>query len=153
VVIVTLSAPRASDSPFAEVVAPPRLMADSNANVVAAMKEFGVPKVVILQAFGVGDSWPNMHCVLRLLMGKSNMSYQYDDHNAVDKEVRTSDVGFVLVRPVRLVEGEAREVKVWPNAGKGVPLMASITRQSVANWLVKAAESSEWDNSSPVIAN
>src|SRR5690348_1288262 len=35
VVIVTLSAPRATDSPFAAVTSPPRLMADSTANVVA----------------------------------------------------------------------------------------------------------------------
>ena len=92
VVIVTLNAPRASDSPFAAPIAPPRLMADCNANVVTAMKEFGVRKTVILQAFGVGDSWVNLHCVLRLLMKTSNMSYQYDDHNETEREVRASGV-------------------------------------------------------------
>jgi hypothetical protein len=65
-------------------------MADSNANVVAVMKEFRTPKIVIMQAFGVGESWPNMHWVLRLLMKKSNMIYQYDDHNLVAKETKAS---------------------------------------------------------------
>ncbi|KAH7392332.1 putative TrkA-N domain dehydrogenase [Phaeosphaeria sp. MPI-PUGE-AT-0046c] len=153
VVIVTLSAPRANDSPFAAVVTPRRLMADSTANVVAVMKEFGTPKIVIMQAFGVGESWTNMSCVLQLLMSKSNMIYQYDDHNLVAKETKASGMTHVFVRPSRLVEGEATEIKEWANDGKGVPMMASINRGSVAKFLVQAAESGEWDNTAPVITN
>ncbi|PIG79999.1 TrkA-N domain dehydrogenase [Aspergillus arachidicola] len=153
VVIVTLSAPRASDSPFAAPISPPRLMADCNANVVSAMKELGVKKVVILQAFGVGDSWKNMNCALQLLMKKSNMIYQYEDHNHTDREVRASGVNFVLVRPSRLVDTDVQDVKLWPQDGKGVPLMASTSRVSVARWLVDAAESNDWDNTAPVITN
>lgn len=153
VVIVTLSAPRASDSPFAAPISPPRLMADCNANVALAMKEFGVKKVVILQAFGVGNSWKNMNCALQLLMKKSNMIYQYEDHNHTDREVRASGVDFVLVRPARLVDTDAQNVKLWPQDGKGVPLMASISRVSVACWLVDAAERNDWDNTAPVITN
>jgi hypothetical protein len=37
-------------------------MADATANVVAIMKEPRMPRIVIMQAFGVGESWPNMHC-------------------------------------------------------------------------------------------
>ncbi|CAL00317.1 flavin reductase [Aspergillus awamori] len=155
VVIVTLNAPRASDSPFAAPISPPRLMTDCNSNVLAAMKEFGVRKTVILQAFGVGESWDNMHCVLRLLMKKSNMSYQYDDHNATAKAVQASGLDYVMVRPSRLVEtpDANQPVKVWPDHGKGVPMMASTSRITVARWLVDAAESNKWDNTAPVITN
>jgi putative NADH-flavin reductase len=153
VVIVTLSAPRATDSPFAAVTSPPRLMADSTANVVAAMKEFGTPKVVIMQAFGVAESWENMNCMMQLLMKKSNMIYQYDDHNLVAKETKDSGENYVFVRPSRLVEGEAKEIKEYPEHGKGVPMMAAITRDSVAKFLVEAAEKSDWDNTAPVITN
>lgn len=153
VIIVTLSAPRASDSPFAAVVAPPRLMADSTSNVVAVMKEFNTPKIVIMQAFGVGESWVNMHCVMQLLMKKSNMIYQYDDHNLVAKETKASGENYVFVRPSRLVEGEAKEIKEYPGHGKGVPVLAAITRESVAKFLVDAAEKSDWDNTTPVITN
>ncbi|KAJ5364016.1 uncharacterized protein N7496_009729 [Penicillium cataractarum] len=153
VVIVTLNAPRASDSPFAAPISPPRLMADSNANVVTAMKEFGVQKVIIMQAFGVGASWPNMSCLLRGLMSKSNMSYQYDDHNMTAKEVRASGVTYVMVRPSRLVESDVTAVREWPSDGKGVPLMGSTSRKSVACFLVDAAEESRWDNTAPVITN
>lgn len=153
VVIVTLSAPRASDSPFAAVTSPPRLMADSTANVVSVMKEIGTSKIVIMQAFGVGESWANMHCVLQLLMKKSNMIYQYDDHNLVTEETKASGVTYIFVRPSRLVEGEAKEIKEYHDHGKGVPMMAAISRESVANFVVEATEKSDWDNTAPVITN
>ncbi|PWY91531.1 TrkA-N domain dehydrogenase [Aspergillus sclerotioniger CBS 115572] len=137
VVIVALNASRASDSPFANPISPPRLMADSNANVVAAIKEF--------RAFRVGDSWARIHCLLRLLMKTSNMSHQYDDHNDTEREVRASGVDYVFVRPSRLVETKETRVKVWPEDGKGVPMMASTSLISVA--------CEEWNNSAPVITN
>lgn len=112
-----------------------------------------MPKLVILQAFGVGDSWPNMHCGLRLLISKSNMSYQYTDHNQTEREVRNSGVTYVFVRPSRLVDTGAEKVKVWPNHGKGVPLMGQISRRSVARWLVDVTETDQWDNTEPVITN
>jgi uncharacterized protein YbjT (DUF2867 family) len=153
VVVVTLSAPRAGDSPFAAVVSPPRLMTDANANVVAVMKEFNTPKIVIMQAFGVAESWPNMHWTLRMLMKKSNMIYQYDDHNLVAKEVKASGENYVFVRPSRLEEGEAKEIKEWANDGKGVPMMSSCTRGSVARFMAEAVENRTWDNTAPVITN
>ena len=57
------------------------------------------------------------------------------------------------MRPSRLVEGEAKEIKEYPEHGKGVPVMAAITRNSVAKFLVEAAEKSDWDNTAPVITN
>ncbi|KAF2705746.1 putative TrkA-N domain dehydrogenase [Pleomassaria siparia CBS 279.74] len=153
VVIVTLSAPRATDSPFAAVVSPPRLMADSVANVVTITKEFQNPKIVIMQAFGVAESWANMGCVMQLLMKKSNVIYQYNDHNLVTEETKKSGENYVFVRPNRLVEGDALKVKEWANDGKGVPMLGTISRGSVAKFLVDAAESSTWDRTAPVITN
>jgi hypothetical protein len=153
VVVVTLSAPRAGDSPFAAIISPSRLMADSNANVVAVMKEYNTPKVVIMQAFGVAESWLNLQWILRLLMKKSNMIYQYDDHNLVAKEVKASGENYVFVRPSRLEEGEAKPIKEWANDGKGVPMMAACTRGSVARFMAEAVENKTWDNTAPVITN
>ncbi|KAL3490060.1 hypothetical protein BJX62DRAFT_252241 [Aspergillus germanicus] len=154
-VISTLSAPRASDSPFAAPISPPNLMTDCTRNILAAMAEFGVRKIVIMQAFGVGESWANMNCMLQLLMRKSNMILQYEDHWGVEGVVKGGEgrgVEYVLVRPCRLVESEERKVKVWFEHGKGVPLMESASRVGVAGFLVDAVERSEWDGLEPVIS-
>lgn len=86
-------------------------------------------------------------------MKHSNMIYGYQDHDLVDKEVRESGITYVFARPARLTEGEAKAAKVWEEDGKGVPLMASMSRNSVASWLVDAAESREWDGSAPVLTD
>lgn len=81
------------------------------------------------------------------------MSYQYGDHNMADKEVRESGVTYVMVRPSRLVETDVTTVREWLNDGKGVPLMASTSRKSVACFLVDATVEDRWDNTAPVITN
>ena len=81
------------------------------------------------------------------------MSYQYEDHNHTDREVRDSGVTFVMVRPARLVETEASTVREWPHDGQGIPLVASISRKRVARFLVDAAIGNQWDNTAPVIAS
>ncbi|KAL5341958.1 TrkA-N domain dehydrogenase [Aspergillus crustosus] len=158
-IIVTLAATRVTDSPFAAPTSAPDFMSNCATHLLTAMKEFSVHKIVFLQAFGVGDSWKNMHCVLQLFMKKSNLIYGYEDHGRVEKLIRDSGVNFVLVRPGRFVESKSvpgqreKEVRIWPNDGKGVPLMASVTRGSVAGFLVDVAVGKGWDGEAVVITN
>lgn len=153
-VIVTLNAARVSDNPWAAVASPPRLMADSNANCVSVMRRHGLRKIVILSAFGVADSWPNLNWLLRLTISKSNMTHQFEDHGLVDKEIKESGMDYVLARPVMLKEGDAKPVVLHGNKGdKGVGLTSGVTRKSVAEFLVDAAEKSDWDRTTPVLTN
>lgn len=73
VVIVTLNAPRATESPFAKSISPPRLMADSVANAVTTMKEFDVTRITVMQAWGVGSSFKNLNFLMRWTIAKSEM--------------------------------------------------------------------------------
>ncbi|KAL9131727.1 MAG: hypothetical protein Q9217_000402 [Psora testacea] len=153
VVISTLNARRASESPFAKPISPPRLMADSNGNVVEAMKKYGTKKIVIMQALGVGDSFPNLLCVMRWIIRHSNMAAQFEDHAKVDQEIKASGVNYVLARPTRLTEEELKPVRFYGSQGAGIGGFAGISRKSVASFLVDAAEKDDWDRSTPVIAN
>lgn len=71
----------------------------------------------------------------------------------MDILVRNSGLVFVLARPTRLAEGPSNHVKVLSDEGPGVGVAASITRESVAKWLVEAAETNKWDGTSPVLIN
>ncbi|MCJ1452844.1 hypothetical protein MMC28_003189 [Mycoblastus sanguinarius] len=154
-VIIALNARRTSESPFAAPASPPRLMADSAANVIAAMNAHGVRKIVIMQALGVGDSLPNLFFAMRWLIKYSAMAAQFADHNLVDEEVKAASEGvdYVLARPTRLEEGDRMPVKFFGDQGMGIGSFASITRKSVAAFLIDAAEKGDWDKETPVIAN
>ncbi|KAK2610146.1 hypothetical protein N8I77_003599 [Diaporthe amygdali] len=161
-VLSTLNPRRASDSPFAAVHptdSPPRMMADSMAGVLTALSEGQEgerkAKVVALSALGAGSSAARTNCLLRLLFRKSNMLSTYEDHDAVEEELRGAqgterDVAYVLVRPTRLVEGEAGVARVFGGDG-GVGMLETISRGAVARFLVDAAERSEWDGKAPII--
>ncbi|KAI7777229.1 hypothetical protein LA080_003893 [Diaporthe eres] len=166
VVITTLNPRRASDSPFAAVDpahSPPRMMADSMAGVLAALKGDGAKKennhktrIVALSALGAGSSAAHTHCLLRLLFRQSNMRFTYEDHDAVEEELVRQQQGggavpYVLVRPTRLVDGEGGgAVRVFGGNGT-VGMMETISRDAVARFLVDAAEREEWDGKAPII--
>ncbi|KAF3020252.1 hypothetical protein E8E14_012410 [Neopestalotiopsis sp. 37M] len=155
-VVVALNARRVSDSPFSAPSpdTPQRLMADSVSNAIASMKKYGADKIVINSSAGTADSYDSLNCLMKMVVTYSNMKYQMVDHNAVDTETRASGVNFVIVRPAMFVEGEAAEVKVYPDDGKGSGFMPKISRASVARFMVaKASETTEFDGRAPVISN
>ncbi|TKA36956.1 hypothetical protein B0A54_11320 [Friedmanniomyces endolithicus] len=137
-VIVTLNPSRANDSPFAKPMAPPRFMADSVANAITAMKQHDVSKIVVMQALGVGDSFPNMSVWMRWVRHWTYMKHSYDDHDLVDEEIKLSGVNYVLPRPPWLTNGRARPVRLHGNTGEGVGNLATVSRKSVADFLLDA---------------
>lgn len=155
-VVVALNARRTSDSPFAAPSpdTPPRVMADSVANAIKSMKKYGAYKIVINSSMGTGSSYHGLNCLLKPVFSYSNMRFQMEDHNAVDKETRGAGVNFVLVRPAMLIEGGPANVKVYGENGTGSGFMPKITRESVARFMVvDALEGSQYDKTAPVIAN
>lgn len=128
-------------------------MADSVTNAIRAMKHHDVPKIVVMQALGVGDSFPNLPWWMRYIRRWTYMRHSYDDHDLVDKEVKLAGVTYVLPRPPLLTNGTARPVRIFGNAGNGVRTLAMISRSSVANFLLDACEREDWDMTTPVISD
>ncbi|KAJ2895683.1 hypothetical protein MKZ38_006265 [Zalerion maritima] len=164
-VITALAARRQTDSPFSQPSAesPPRLMADIQANLVQQIRNSApTKKLVVLSMAGCGDSRDGLPMVTKLFFAWSPMRHQLVDHDLVDTETRKAreaskkdggDFDFTLVRPVMFSDGDATEVKVWPESGSGVGLTSKITRKSVAAFMVDAAEKEEWNGKAPVISN
>jgi hypothetical protein len=102
--IIALNATRTSDNPWAAVVAPPRLMADSHVNAVAVMKEHGIRKIVTMAAWGGRGFVAELDLHNALVVKRSNMLYSFEDHNLVDQEMKKSGMDYVIARPTRLTD-------------------------------------------------
>lgn len=166
-VISTLSLARTSTSPFAPLRADttPDFMSQATRVLLSAVDAAykgqpaaEQPKIIINSTLGAGDSWSAMSWVFRLLFSQTPMRFGVADHNVVDRLVRESGRRFVLARAGRLAEQKKEEepvapVKVLPDNGKGLGIADAVTRQSLAQWLVVAAEQSTWDGRSPVLVN
>ncbi len=128
-------------------------MTDSVANLITALKERDICKLVNLQAHGVGDSFSTLFFAMRWMVKKSNMSYSFKDHESAEQKIKASGLKYVLARPTRFTDGPAAPIKFYGNSGKGIGSFAGMSRKSAAVFLVDAAEKADWDETSPVMSN
>jgi nucleoside-diphosphate-sugar epimerase len=150
-IVSTLGQTRESGNPWSAPTSPPRFMADAMTNVISAAKTFKIPKLVVMSMFGAGDSMRNLNFLMRPVMSWSNMLQTVEDHNLVDKLVKESGLDFVLLRPAMLKDGLATRPQYVGEEGEAAGFMPSISPRTVAQSLVHAVTSSEWDGKTPVI--
>ena len=68
------------------------------------------------------------------------------------KGLRSSGLQWTIVKPAMLSDGERKEVKVWGNQGKSIGMMPSVSRASVAGFIVQCVESDTCNGMTPVIS-
>ncbi|KAM0513089.1 hypothetical protein ACHAPE_008126 [Trichoderma viride] len=156
-ILTTLNQRRVSENPFSALSpdTPPDLLTSTATILLSAIANtsFGSnpPKIIVNSLYGARESMANMSFLFRAVLEHSTMKIAVRDHNNMDELIRKSGLPFVFARPARLTEGPAEAVRVWPDDGQGVGWNAAVSRASLAEWMVKAAEASEWDGKSPVL--
>ena len=103
-------------------------------NIITAMKESGVPRLIVLSSFGIGDSQDRMNPTALVLMDKLLGPIMSDKHDQ-EEEVRTSGLEWVIVRPVRLTRGPLTGV-YRAASGLRPGLAAKISRADVAHFML-----------------
>lgn len=83
----------------------------------------------------------------------SNMKQTLEDQNAVDHIVKQSGLNFVMPRPAMLKGDVALPVKMLGDAGEKAGFMPSVSAQSVAEFILDAAVSDQWDGTTSVLSN
>lgn len=82
------------------------LRARGTKNIVRAMGQTGVKRLVCLSAFGTGDSWDALPIHYKYLMAPVLMRYMYADHGRQEKHIKSSSLDWTIVRPAHFVDGE-----------------------------------------------
>ena len=75
------------------------------AAVVAAMREHGVPRLVVQSSYGVGETRDRLPLSSRLVFALL-LRPQIDDHERQERIVRDSGLDWSLVQPVYLTDGD-----------------------------------------------
>jgi len=109
---------------------------------IDAMKAHGVKRLVILSAHGVGESKPAQSWFQRTFLIERLLKGFFRDHDVQERLTRESGLDFVIARPTRLTNGEAKGKYVRTIELISVP--QSISRADVADFLVEACESTTW---------
>uniref|UniRef100_A0A8H7MZ20 NAD(P)-binding domain-containing protein n=2 Tax=Bionectria ochroleuca TaxID=29856 RepID=A0A8H7MZ20_BIOOC len=155
---------RASDSPWAKFLGPPRLMAEAAALAARGLRRqqqqrpgAHKPRMVVLNAIGAGQSRAVLPWCARVFFDYTNISYTYKDHAAVDSEIEGNcqdDVRWTVAYAVGLSDEGAVPVKTFGLKETGFSF--HITRESLARWMVDVAageSKGDFDNRRVIVSN
>jgi putative NADH-flavin reductase len=144
-VIVALGVPKTARA----MLRPVTLFSSSTEVLLPAMHRAGVARLLVVTGFGAGDSYAALSSLEKIAF-KAVLGRAYQDKDRLEAMVRDSGLDWTLVRPTLLSNGPARpgykvlsDPATWRN---GI-----ISRASVADFLVKTAESGDYLRSGVVV--
>ena len=120
----------------------PTYFSQGTAYTIEAMKANAVKRLVVLSAFGVGDSRRLANFFIDRLVIGFLLKAPFQDHERQEKLVMESGLDWVIARPTRLTNGPASNHSVKTPGLQKVP--SSISRAEVADFLVEAATTDKW---------
>jgi uncharacterized protein YbjT (DUF2867 family) len=132
----------ASITSLGELKRTPDYFSRGTRHCIAAMKEHGVKRLVILSAHGAGDSRAGAGWLVRTLLVGLILKRAFADHGVQEQITKDSGLEFVIARPTRLTDGSAKGQYVRAlDPAASVP--SSISRADVADFMVEACDSKE----------
>jgi uncharacterized protein YbjT (DUF2867 family) len=129
---------------------PPRVLETSIGNVLEAMPNYGVKRIMILSSVGVGDSWPYAPWYVKLLVRLTNFKVIFADHNAQERLVQASGTDWTIARPVGLNEKKAKGdlIVVYDHT----PNPFQMSRQLLAKFFIDNLFSESYVHQAPMLS-
>jgi uncharacterized protein YbjT (DUF2867 family) len=118
-------------------------------NVIAAMRNQGVRRLVVQSSYGVGETRGLLGFVDRLFF-KLILKPQIDDTEAQEDAVRNSGVDWVIAQPVHLTDDDSDAPPFL--SVQGQTRLMKVARRSVARFLAVAALGSEYIGKSVAVS-
>lgn len=142
-IFVALNIGRKSDLPWAKVTSPLDLLYTSMKNIIFAMNENGVKRVITVSAWGTGDSYKETNWIFKFLIKKTNVGVAYAGHEDQERVLRTSGLKWTSVRPVGLSSSEKQKpVRVSIKGDK--KLNMTISRKDVARFMLDIVDDEKY---------
>jgi uncharacterized protein YbjT (DUF2867 family) len=142
-VVVTLGIP---DNPFRvrltrRASSPLDVRSAGTANVVRAMTETGVRRLLVQSTYGIGDTYRRLPLALKAFFSLA-IRPQVTDHEVQEATVRTSDLDWTILRPV-VLHDEERPDPATVRTDDTVPAW-KVSRRQVARVAADALSRDEW---------
>lgn len=127
------------------------LETDTARNVIDAMQQAGVRRLIVVSTIGEGDSSANVHSYYKHLFMPTLLRGVMKDKAGMEEEVGHSDLDWTIVRPAGLSNGDPKGIRiVEPETGEKVRF---ITRSDVAHFLLDQLSNDAYLHQAVGIAN
>ena len=100
------------------------------------MKTLGVPRLICLSAWGIGDSKGRVPFVFRNVIFPLLMKEEYEEKETQEQLIRHSTLDWTIVRASRLTNGPSRG-RYRMQSSLEFSLQSSISRADVADCMLK----------------
>lgn len=151
-VLVALNICRKSDRPWSKVISPRNLLDKSMKNIVKAMKEKKLRRVITVSAWGAGESYQEVNWLFRFLINKTNVGIAYAGHEDQERVLRQSELDWTSVRPVGLSNNNQHK-EILVRTKKEDPLKMTISRKDVAKFMLDILDNEHYFCKYPAISN
>lgn len=111
------------------------------ANVVRAMADTGVRRLVVQSTYGIGETYRHLPLALKAFFSLA-IRPQVTDHEVQEATVRASDLDWTIIRPV-VLHDEERTDPATVRTDDTVPAM-KVSRRQVAQVEADALSREEW---------
>jgi putative NADH-flavin reductase len=106
-------------------------------NIIRAMENTGVRRLICQSTLGVGDSWNNLTALWKYLMFGLLLRPAYRDHVLQEKYVRESSLDWSIVRPAAFTDGERTGQYRHGFGSTDRTTRLKISRADVADFMLK----------------
>lgn len=150
-VLMALNIARKSDWPWAKVITPPNLLDVTMKNIVRAMSETEIRRVITVSAWGVGDSYREVNWIFRFLINNTKVGMAYAGHEDQERVLRQSGLDWTAVRPVGLTN-ETWNSLIRVSLKGEKKLRMTISRKDVAKFMLDILEDKKYFQTTPSIS-
>jgi len=113
------------------------ILSDGTKNIIAAMQEQGVKRLVCMTSLGVGDSKNQPTWFFRTIIEPLFLHNIFVDKEAQERAVMASGLDWIIVRPASLTNGPHTGVyKHWTGEPKQ-PITSRISRADTAEFMLR----------------
>ncbi len=126
-----------------------RLREDGTSNIIEAMEQAGVKRLVSLSSLGIGDSRSNLPFVLRFVIFPTVLRHTMADHERQERVIRQSNLDWTIVRPSYLTDGPHTGTYLHGFSATEKNLKGRISRADVADFMLKQLDDSRYVHETP----
>lgn len=124
--------------------------AAGTANIITAMKQTGVQRLMVVSAMGVGESWETLSFFNKFFFAAVLKSAR-EDHEAQERLVKNSGLNWTIIRPSGLTDTPRTGAYL---VGEKIKAQTSqISRADVADLILKELEQNELIGKAVTITN
>ncbi|MBE9241223.1 NAD(P)-dependent oxidoreductase [Synechocystis salina] len=113
------------------------IRSEGTQQIIKAMQQVGVRRLICLSTLGAGESWSNLNFYWKYVMFGFILRQVFADHQRQEALVKSSGLDWTIVRPSALTDGPhtGQYHHSFPSSERNITLQ--ISRADVADFLLK----------------